>query len=84
MGKTFMRLNCKQEKTLSAERSTQVPKVSKWSSRIPVDTFSPAQTFYFSFACAFENRSGYFASADARSVRIEKPRHTNSYRPSNG
>ena len=67
-----MRPNCAQEKTLSAERSTQVPRVPKWNRRIRADTFSPAQTFYFSFACAVENRSGYFDSADARSLRVEK------------
>jgi hypothetical protein len=67
-----MRPNCAQEKTLSAERSTQVPRVPKGNSRIPADTFSPAQTFYFSFACAVEKRSGYFDSADPRTVRVEK------------
>ena len=55
-----MRLNTAQEKRLSAERSAQVPRVSKRNSDILTDTFSPAQTFYFSFARAFENRSGYF------------------------
>jgi hypothetical protein len=60
MGKACMRPNCAQEKTLSAERSTEAPKMPKDNSRIPADTFSPAQTFYFSFACAVENRSGYF------------------------
>ncbi len=44
-----MRLNCVQEKTLSAERSTQVPNVPKRNSRILADTFSPAQTFLFFF-----------------------------------
>jgi hypothetical protein len=42
-----MRLNCAQEKTLSAERSTQVPRVPKRNSEILADTFSPAQTFIF-------------------------------------
>src|SRR5580693_1450458 len=57
-----MRLNCVQEKTLSAERSTQVPRVPKRNSETLADTFSRAQTFYFSFALAFENRGGYFDS----------------------
>ena len=67
-----MRLNRAQEKTLSAERSSQVPKVPKVNSRIPADTFSPTQTFLFFFRRAFENRSGYFDSADARTARAEK------------
>src|SRR5580704_13563831 len=62
MGKACMRLNRAQEKTLSAERSTQVPRVPKRNSEILADTFSRAQTFYFSFALAFENRSVYFDS----------------------
>jgi len=49
-----MRLNCVQEKTLSAERSTQAPRVSKRNSEILVDTFIRAQTFYFSFAFALK------------------------------
>src|ERR1700720_1665320 len=84
MGKTCRRLTCAQEKTLSAERSTQVPRVPKRNSEILADTFSRAQTFYFSFAFAFENGSRSFDSADARSVRVGKPSYGNSYRPANG
>ena len=47
----------------------KVPKVNR---RIPADTFSPAQTFLFFFRRAFENRSGYFDSADARTARARK------------
>ena len=39
-----MRPKRAQEKTLSAERSSQVPKVPKVNSGIPADTFSPTQT----------------------------------------
>jgi hypothetical protein len=67
-----MRPNRVQEKTLSAERSTRVAKVPKENIRIPADTFSPAQTFLFFFRRAFENRSGYFDSADARTACAEK------------
>jgi len=67
-----MRPKRAQEKTLSAERSSQVPKVPKLNSGIPADTFSPTKTFLFFFRRTFENRSGYFDSADVRTARAEK------------
>ena len=48
-------------------------KVPNLNSGIPADTFGPTQTFLFFFRRAFENRSEYFDSADARkTARAEK------------
>ncbi len=79
-----MRPNCVQEKTLSAERSTQVPTVPKGNSEILADIFSPAQTLYCSFACSAGNRSANFDSIQTRKSFASKGNLRDSYLPSNG